>query len=414
MNERDLILFLLQIAMMLAVALVFGQIARRMGFPSLLGELIGGVILGPTVFGAFFKPAYETVFLSSAPASLAREAIIKAGMLFFLFVAGLEIDLGHLKKRGLAAAWTSFLGIILPFSAGVALVFVWPSLLEGHYQGNKLVAALFLGTALSITALPVIARILMDLKLLRTEFGTVVMTSATIDDLAGWTLFALTLSYFHTGNFENHSILFTLGVIAASLVVIVVLRRGTGGHPLKWLEAHLPRPAGFISATAVIVLLAAAFAEWAGAHAVFGAFLAGVIMASDQEEWDEAHETISQFVISFFAPVYFVSIGLRADFAAHFDGVLVLTVFAVACAGKIIGAALGGYLGKMSGREAWALGFAMNARGAMEMILASVALEAGLIDEKLFIALVIMALATSIISAPAIKAIYGAQDRKNA
>lgn len=406
MNERDLILFFLQIALMLATALIFGQIARRLGFPSLLGELIGGVILGPTIFGAFFKPVYETVFLSSAPASLAREAIIKVGMLFFLFVAGLEVDLGHLKKRGLAAAWTSFLGILIPFALGLAVVYAWPSVWEPHFKSSKLVFALFLGTALSISALPVIARILMDLKLIGTEFGTVVMTSATIDDLAGWTLFAMILGHFKSADISHPSMLLSLGATVLFMVAILAFRRWTGGRPLKWLEAHLPRPAGFISATAIVILLGAALGELIGVHAIFGAFLAGIAMASDREEWGEAHETIAQFVISFFAPVYFVSIGLRANFASNFDGIIVLIVFVVACAGKIIGVTLGGLLGKMPFREALSVGFAMNARGAMEMILASVALEAGLIDEKIFIALVVMALATSILSAPAIKAIY--------
>jgi Kef-type K+ transport system membrane component KefB len=160
-------------------------------------------------------------------------------------------------------------------------------------------------------------------------------------------------------------------------------------------------PSGFIGLITIIVLLAAALAEAIGIHAIFGAFFVGVALGRAFGEEDQhVREIIYQFAISFFAPLYFVSVGLRADFAAHFDLPLVLIVFAIACAGKIGGASLGAWLGGMPRREALAVGFGMNARGAMEMILASVALEYQVIDQRIFVALITMALTTSMLSGP--------------
>jgi Kef-type K+ transport system membrane component KefB len=262
-----------------------------------------------------------------------------------------------------------------------------------------LLFALFMGAALSISALPVIARILMDLKLIRQEIGVVVMTAATVNDLLGWSLFAVILSMIVPGS-SNHSLAVTLSLVLAFIGLTLALGRWLGQPLLRRVRLFLPWPSGFIGLTTILVLAASAAAEAIGIHAIFGAFLVGVGLGQNLEEENQAHEIIYQFAVSFFAPLYFVSIGLRADFAANFDWLLVLIVLLVACTGKIVGAGLGAWLGGMPFREALAVGFGMNARGAMEIILASVALEYNLIDQRVFVALVIMALVTSMLSGP--------------
>ncbi|MBM3239217.1 cation:proton antiporter [Candidatus Poribacteria bacterium] len=400
MSHHDVVLFFLQISSMLAVALIFGQVMRRLHLPIVLGELIGGILLGPTVLGALAPNLYAWLFPTSGTTSLGRDAVIKLGMLFFLFVAGLEVDLAHLQRRGLSIACTSIAGILVPFGLGLGLVLLLPDPWGPQATSNVFMFALFIGTALSISALPVIARILIDLDLIKRELGMVVMAAATIDDLIGWLLFAVILSNFAPSGLPVRSLGVTLSLVLGLFALILSVGRWVGQRTLCWLQSRLSQPSGFIGVTAVLVLVVAATTEVIGLHAIWGAFLVGVALAENSEKRNQAHEMIYQFAISFFAPIYFVSIGLQANFAANFHLLLVLLILLVACVGKIGGVTFGAWMGKMSPRDALAIGFGMNARGAMGMVLASMALEYKLIDQRVFVALIVMALVTSLLSGP--------------
>lgn len=400
MNTHDLIVFFLGISAMLAVALLLGHVMRRLHLPGVAGELLGGILLGPTVFEALAPEWYAWLFPATSTASLSRDAVIKLGLLFFLFSAGLQVNLAHLRQRGLSIAATSISGIVVPFGLGLGSALLLPNLWGFQATGNTWLFALFLGTALSISALPVIARILMDLDLMQRPLGVVVIAAATLDDLIGWALFVVILGNFVPAGQPGRSLWVTLGLVLAFSALALSIGRWPGRHALRWSQSHLPWPSGFIGVTAILVLIAAAAAEAVGIHAIFGAFLIGVALAQSSEEHKQAHQVVSQFVRSFFAPLYFVSVGLQADFAANFDLRLVLLTLFVACIGKIGGVSLGAWLGRLPPREALAVGFGMNARGAMGMILASVALEYELIDGRIFVSLIVMALVTSILSAP--------------
>ena len=194
MARQELIVFLVQVSVMLGAALIFGHLARRLRLPAVLGELVGGIVIGPTLLGALAPGFFAALFPASGPASMARDALIRVGLLCFLFVAGLEVNLSQMRKLGWTIAWTSFLGIAFPFAIGFALVLAFPRSFGPQAAAHGVLYPLFLGTAMSISALPVIARILMDLSLTRTRLGMVVMAAATIDDLIGWSLFAVILS----------------------------------------------------------------------------------------------------------------------------------------------------------------------------------------------------------------------------
>ena len=403
MSHHDLILFFLQLAVILLSALCFGQLARWLRQPVVLGELFGGIVLGPTIFKAVAPTWYVWLFPGVGTPPLARDAVIKIGMLFFLFIAGLEVKLGHLQRHGWSTALTSILGIVVPFGCGFAAVLFWPTLWGPQAHDQAVMFGMFIGAALSISALPVIARILTDLGLLNKELGTIVMVAATINDLIGWSLFAVILSLLVPEDLPVRSVWFTLATVGGFFVLALGLGKLGSQQVLRWLRGHLPWPGSFIAVVAVVVLLAATLAEAVGIHAFFGTFLVGVGLAQTAEEQHQVYEPIRQLAVSFFAPIYFVSIGLQADFAQHFDLVLVLFVMVIACVGKIGGASLGAWLSGTPRREALAIGFGLNARGAMEIILASLALEYQLIDQRVFVALVIMALATSMLSGPAIQ-----------
>lgn len=404
-NPEIIIYFLMQMGVMLAVGLGFGQLMRMIHQPAVLGELLGGIILGPTIFGALFPSLHRQLFPGLPEIVEAREVVIRIGMLFFMFVAGLEVNLEQLGRQKKSILLVSVLGCLLPFALGTGSILLFPGIWQNGSGPPDSNFVLFIGIALSISALPVITRILMDLNLMQQEFGGIAITSAAINDLLGWSLFALLLNNLTAageGGSGGRSPLQTVGVILIMGALLLVIGRFSGQILFRWARRSLAWPSGFMGMSAVFIFISAALAESLKIHAIFGAFLIGValIPVFKKNEAGHAREIIYQFAISLFAPLYFVSVGLRADFAANFDVGLVLLVIVLATVGKIVGAAVGARLSGISVHESLAVGFAMNARGAMEIILASVALEFGLIDQRIFVALVTMALVTSMMSGP--------------
>lgn len=401
MNQHGWVLFFLQLSLMLSMALLGGYVMRKLRQPSVLGELLGGIILGPTIFGMFAPDSYGWLFPNEPAINSAREAVITIGMLFFLFSAGLEVNLTHLHGRIRVIVLTSILGVVIPFGLGYGAVLAFPALWGTPLQTQGFILPVFIGTALSISALPVIARILMDLDLLDKELGSVVITSAVINDLIGWSLFAATLSALKTGSADNH-ILGTFGSVMGIIFLVWILSRWLVPPFLRWIQKTFDWTGGFLSVVAAWIFMAAAVTEQLGLHPVLGAFQVGVVLGQslDVKKNHPAYEVIQQFAFSFFAPLYFVSVGLKANFVKDFDLSLVLVVLFIASLGKVAGASLGAWLGGMSARESLAVGSGLNARGAIEIILASVALEYQIIDQRIFIALVIMAMVTSMFSGP--------------
>jgi Kef-type K+ transport system membrane component KefB len=396
--------FLVQIAAMGGSALLCGRLAVLVRQPPLLGELLAGVILGPTVLGAIAPGVFGMLFPAVGPAAEARDGILTLGMLFFLFVAGLEVNLASLRGSGRAIVLTSVASVAVPFALGFGAVHAWPSLWLGTAAPRDVTTlALFAGTALSISALPVIARMLIDLDLMGDRLGGMIMASATVADVAGWMLFALVISRVR-GTDAPLSGAIGLGAMLGALVLVWAACRWACLPLLRRLQ-HMNAGPAFLGAIGVTLVSAAAVAEATGSHAILGAFVAGLAVGSGlgPREGNRAHDAVYQFAVSIFAPLYFVSVGLRVDLASHFDPSLVVVVLGLAVAGKLAGAWLGGRLAGLARREALAVGFGLNARGAMEMILASVALEQHVIDERLFVALVVMAVATSALGPPVLR-----------
>lgn len=388
-SKNGLILIPLELTLMLAFALIFSSLMKRLHQPAVLGEILGGIILGPTVFGAIAPAIQSELFPVSGESAQILHTVTYLGLIAFLFIAGLKVDLTCIKRRSKSTIITSISGIALPFALGVGIVVLIPGI-WGIPSGDLRIFAMFMGTALSISALPVIARILMDLDLLKTDLGAMIITSATIDDLVGWSLFALILSSLNSGTSAGLNLTLTLGFFGLIALMIYLLNRNAA-----WPQSHFI--GGFLDIIAIVMLAVSIVSEFIGAHGIFGAFLAGVILSKRCIRRDKILRRIYYPVMGILAPIYFTSIGLKADFAASFDLTIVLIVFIVACAGKIIGAGIGARASGVSVRGSLAIGFGLNARGAMEIVLATVALDHGLIDERIFVALVIMAFATTMI-----------------
>lgn len=392
----------LALAALLGTAKFAGELMQHFDQPSVLGEILAGILLGPTVLGHFRPDIYASLFPSQGAIPIVLDTVTTLGVVFFLLTAGLEIDLRSIFRQGRSALLVSFLGVLVPFTFGFAGAAAFPQFLGAQRGADRVIFALFVGTALSISALPVIAKILMDLNLLRSEMGTVVMSSAMFDDLVGWILFSTILGLMHAGAHEGSAsrTILLVGLFVALTLTVV---RWLIDKIVPWLQAHTSWPGGVLGFVFTLTLLAAAFAEFAGIHAVFGAFIVGIAVGESTHLRKRTSEQIHQIVTNVFAPFFFATIGLRTNFVTHFDLPVTITLIAVASVGKLAGAGWGARLGGMDRRTSFGIGLAMNARGAMEMILGLLALQAGLIRENMFVALVMMALFTSMASAPALR-----------
>jgi Kef-type K+ transport system membrane component KefB len=404
MSSQDFVKFGLQIAVMLGCALFFGQLMQRIRQPAVLGEMVGGILLGPTLIGFLLPAFYFWLFLSSPSVSIARDASIKLGMLFFLFIAGLEIDLSDLRRIGKRAILIGLIGTVIPIIFGVGLVYALPREFWGaSVQAHFFSFALFIGMNLANSANPVIARVLMDLGLLNGGLGTLIMTATIVDDLVNWSLFAVILSDFAPSASGNSGgLLVTVGLIILFFVVVLGVGRTVGPRALHWVKGHLSWPVGFIAITALVVLIVSSISEGLGIHAFLGAFLIGAALGGSGREKNEAHDAISYFVLSFFAPIYFVSMGMTTNFITNFNLRMVVIILVAAFISKIGAVLLGAKAAGMRiDREAWAIGFGLNARGATGIILASVGLANHVIDNQIYVAIVIMAIITSMVAGPA-------------
>jgi Kef-type K+ transport system membrane component KefB/mannitol/fructose-specific phosphotransferase system IIA component (Ntr-type) len=392
----------LALAVLLGTAKLAGELMQKLGQPSVLGEILAGILLGPTLLGHFRPQIYAALFPSTGAMPIVLETVTTIGVVFFLLTAGLEIDLRSIFRQGKSALLVSFFGVIIPFALGFSAAGAFPRFLGAEAGASRLIFALFVGTALSISALPVIAKILMDLNLIRTEMGTVVMSSAMFDDLVGWILFSMILGMMNTGSHSFGGVKRTILLVAAFTLLALTLVRWLIDKILPFIQAHTSWPGGVLGFIFTLTLAGAAFAEFAGIHAVFGAFITGIAVGESTHLRKRTSEHIHSIVTNVFAPFFFASIGLRTNFVSNFNLGITATVIGVACLGKLLGAGWGAHLGGMDRRTSWGVGLAMNARGAMEMILGLLALQAGLIRETMFVALVVMALFTSLVSAPAI------------
>ena len=393
MQPLDVLLFLLQVTILLVGAVFFGQLAKFLRLPMVIGELIGGIILGPTVFGMLIPATFTVLFPAAGAATQSREALARVGLLLFLFLAGSELDIFHLQRHKRCILWTSLCGMLASFSLGVVLARCFPSLWGASVSVGTLRFPLLMGTALAISALPVIARILKDMGLQGSDLAVIVIAAAAIDDLVGWTLFGAILAPVEG---KTVSIILPLLRTLAAVAFVLVVGHFVCRPVLKWIQGRKVDPLVTLMVLCVFVLLVATATEAIGVHAVVGAFLMGIVLKG--KEGNEA--VLSSPLLALLAPLYFGSVGLKANFATHFDPLLTFAITLAACLGKTLGGGLGAWLGGMTGRTALAVGFGMNARGAMAIILATVALEHHLIDERVFVSLVFMALFTSLLSAP--------------
>jgi Kef-type K+ transport system membrane component KefB len=397
---------LIQIAIILLAARGVGWLLRRLGQPEVIGEMVAGILLGPSFLGYVAPGVAATLFPDESLGLLG--AISGLGVVLFMFLMGLEVEPGLLRGKGRTALATSEAGILVPFCLGALLgVFLYPKLSsEGVTEAHF---ALFMGTAMSVTAFPVLARILKERGLMSTSLGTMAMACAAVGDVAGWTVLAAVVLLTRSQDASSSLLLAGAGVVGFGAFQWLVAR------PLlrKIEEIYLRR--GFLSTDlfALILLLALASAvgsELAGVHALFGAFLLGVLVPRRSDLSRALLAKMQDLTVVLLLPVFFALTGLRTRIellnGPAMWGYCALIVL-VAVTGKFGGVAAAARWSGLPWREAGALGVLMNTRGLMELIVLNVGLEIGVISPSLFTMMVMMALVTTLITSPLLGVIYG-------
>lgn len=407
LTAHEITALFVSLAVLLASAKLLGELMRKLRQPPVMGEILAGILLGPTLLGTWSPWLYHQLFPAVHFHPMVLQTVTTLGIVLFLLTAGIEIDLSRLWHQGRSAFLVSTMGMVIPFGIGLAMGWFFPDLMGAEAKSNRLSLALFLGVALSISALPVIARILMDLHLIKSDLGTLVMVSAMINDLAGWVLFSITLSTaenrghdFHPGHFGAGLTIFTTIAFA---VLVLLPGRWVVNRALEWVNRQASYPGGVLGLVFSLALGAAAFTEYIGIHGIFGAFLVGVAIGDSVHLREHTREAIHQIVVNVLAPLFFATIGLYVNFIENFNILLVVLLLVLGTTGKALGCYFGAKIGGLDGRTSLAVAFAMNARGAMEIILGTLALQMGVIGERLFVGVVILALVTSMASGPLIR-----------
>lgn len=388
------------IAMVLVAGTALGSLARRLRQPAVIGEIVAGVVLGPTVLGQF--PGNLTGRLFPADVRPLLGAVSQIGLLLFMFMVGWEFERKLLRPHGRAAAGVSLSSVGLAFGGGVGVaVLLYPrhSEVAGHHVAFPAFVT-FIGAAMSVTAFPVLARILADSRLTGTRVGSLAIASAAVDDLAAWCLLAY-VSALVTA--RGSSGVVQVLVLSGAYVVVMALavRPVVRALVARWARAGRRQPV--VALICAGVLLSSWLTTWIGIHAIFGAFAFGFVMPRDDgEPWVERVRGPLDNIGLVLMPVFFIVTGLGVDLGALHgrDWLELAAVLAVACGGKLVGALVPARACGLTWWESWTLGLLMNTRGLTELIILHAAVTLGVLDGRMFTMMVLMALATTAMAAP--------------
>jgi Kef-type K+ transport system membrane component KefB len=378
-------LLLVQMAVLLIVARLGAEAAKRVGLPAVVGELAAGIVLGPTVFGHYAPAVFAHVFPHETAQFNLLEVVGTLGMVLLLLLTGLETDLRLLKNLGRAALIASATGMALPFATGFFLGTMIPASYLAQ-PDHRILFSLFLATAMSISAMPVIAKILMDLDLTKRNIGLVILSAGVVDDTAGWLILSLIAGAASSGTVHVGGLLTTilytaLFLLGAGLILWPLLRIA-----MAIANRHFQTHDADLVVILVATFLCAALTEKIGIHAVFGAFICGTVVRQAPRVSQETIHRLESFVFAILSPIFFGIVGLKVNLWAlgGGGGKMLAVVLTVACVGKLVGCTLGGIWGGMRFWEAVAIAIAMNARGAMELVLATIGLSLGILNQQMF------------------------------
>jgi len=403
-TENLLFITLLQLIVMIAAARAGNQIMRRFGQPGVIGEIVAGLILGPSLFGHFFPEA--SIFLFGAKASAPITIISQIGLVLLMFQIGMDFEFGHLARArnrngvfGIAAA-----SVAIPFSLGFIIGQISSPILAPHI--NALTYSLFCGVGLAITAVPILGRILREFDLTQKEIGVVAISAAAVNDVTGWVLLA-GISAYASAHFSAQAIgLQVGGILALAGVAWFVVR------PLiDWMLAKLPIENGQLPPNLMTIILCLIFVMgictyYLGIFTIFGGFLTGLLFHHNKAFVEAWRAQVGKFVLVFFLPVFFTYTGLRTNvlgLATATDWQWLAIILAAAILGKIVPVYIASRFSGFNHKEATILGSLMNTRALMELIVLNIGFDMGFIPQNVFTMLVIMAVATTVMTGPLLR-----------
>jgi Kef-type K+ transport system membrane component KefB len=400
--RQPLSLLLLQLILIVLLARIFGTLAPRVGQPAVIGEMFAGLVLGPSVLGGLFPHFFAFVFPADSLGAL--RIMSQVGVILFMFLVGMELDLHQARRQANTALMVSHVGMIFPCFLGVVFALY-------IYRFHRPFAppevsffrfGLFMGITMSITAFPVLARILQDRGLTTTPLGSMALTCAAIGDLTAWCVLALVVALVKAGGLETAVITIILALVFIAAMSFLIKPGLNLLIKLRPQYAAAPGP-GIVVAMLILVFSAALFTEIIGIHALFGAFLAGVVMPANAEFRSHLRGKLENFSSSLLLPLFFAFTGLRTQFGLLHDGegwMLCAGIILIATLGKLGGSMITARCTGLGWHDSFILGALMNTRGLVELIVLNLGLDLGILSPSVFTMLVIMALVTTAMTGP--------------
>ena len=394
--------FLLQIAVLLGFAYVGGQVFKRWKQPTLIGNIIAGVLLGPTILGHWFPEFQILIFKPDQTQANMLSAITWVGLLLFLMEAGIDVNLNVLKHTGSQSIWVSAGGLVIPMISGFTLGALIPEnfLIK---SSDRFTLSLFLAVSMSISALPPIAMVLREKSMLRHKIGQIALGSAMLDDIVAWILVAVMTSLYLTGHFDGLAAAKTTGAALTFLGISYAVARPLMTRFISWHNGISPGASAQLSILIFFGITGGVITSWLGLESALGVFVVGILIGAAPSLQKNAVHALSLIVSAFLAPLYFGLAGLRLNLWSVLEwntSGLLLTVLSVAFVSKLIGVYLGAWIAGLSKWERVSLGFGMNARGGTEIIIATIGLSIGLLSKEIYSIIIVMAVVTVILAVP--------------
>jgi len=403
--DHTLAIFAAELILLLLVGRLLGEGMSRIGQPALFGQLLAGVLLGPSVFGLLLPQWRAVIFPDDKTLQTMIDAVSQIGILLLLLLTGMETNLALVRQRTRAVISSSLSGIAVPFACGVALAYALPADVVPMHD-NPLVTALFLGTALAISSVKIVAMTLMDIGVIRRDIGQLILATAILDDTIAWIIIAVISGIAAHGTVDLRSIGASLAGTFLFLAVCLTVGRRLVARLIVWVNDHMTIDVPVITAILIVMLSLSLTTELIGVHTALGAFVAGILVGQSPILTEHIENELRGFIFAFFAPVFFAVAGLGMDLRTLMDPTLLLftgAVIMVASVGKFAGALVGGRLGGLTTLESLALATGLNARGSTEVIIASIGLAMGALGKELYTMIVAMAVVTTMAMPPMLR-----------
>jgi Kef-type K+ transport system membrane component KefB len=400
------LILVVQIAVLLLAARLLGEVAQRLKQPAVVGEILAGILLGPSLLSGFVPAIGEFLVPHTEVQGYLLEVVSLIGAMFLLLITGLETDLALIRSHARNAVGVSLGGLVVPFASGLLLGIYLPDYLLAD-PSKRLVFALFVATAMSISAIPVIAKVLIDMKLMRRDIGQTIIAAGMTDDTIGWMLLSVVAGLASGTAVTASSVLITVGSVLGFMALSFTLGRWVVKTLLNLVQDEVISPYRHLTLVVVLTFLWGAMTQALGLEAVLGAFVMGVLFGQMRRLPHHVHEILESVALGIFSPIFFAVAGLKVNLQQLMRPELLLialVVILVASLGKVVGTYAGARL--IGRRDHWtslAFGAGLNARGAMEIIIATIGLSLGILTQDMFSIIVVMAMATSLMAPPALR-----------